>query len=158
MYAFLNKKIIIPLMALAFASTSVSIRAEDASLDSSYLEEGLKVPHIIRLMNNTHPLSHDLIGKEYTFHYRDDKNNSAYFVDGEYIEWWVPSEPVKRIRKVKYAAFKITDDIYFVTSHGTYSINPLPGPKSSPAFARFGSSSSPPPSVCEKAATWRWII
>ncbi len=115
MYSFLNKKTIIPLVALAFAGTSVSIRAEDASLDTAYLEEGLKVPHIIRLMNNTHPLSHDLIGKEYTFHYRDDKNNSAYFVDGEYIEWWVPSEPVKRIRKVKYAAFKITDDIYFVT-------------------------------------------
>ena len=27
----------------------------------------------------------------------------------------MPSEPVKMIRKVKYAAFKITDDIYFVT-------------------------------------------
>ena len=67
MYAFLNKKTIISLVALAFASTSVSILAQNTSLDTSYLEEGLEVPHIIRLMNNTHPLSHDLMARSTLF-------------------------------------------------------------------------------------------
>ncbi|MCB1661889.1 MAG: MoaF N-terminal domain-containing protein [Pseudomonadales bacterium] len=90
---------------------------ENEAYDASYLGEGLKTPPLIKLVNNTHPVTFDLIGKEYHISYDSfDKPfvAVAYFVDEQNLEWWVETDTVKTIRKAKYVVFKITPDIYFV--------------------------------------------
>lgn len=126
----LSRKTLIPFVALMLIGVPVSSQADDAASNSAALSEGLEVPHDIRLMDDTHPLTHDLAGREFTFHYPDDKVNAAYFADGAYLEWWVPSEPVRRIRRVKYAAFKIADGIYYVTWVDPQAM--APGPDDTP--------------------------
>jgi len=91
---------------------------DNEDYDMSYLQEGLKVTPIVKLMNDAHPVSYDLIGKEYHLNYGTlDKKlvAVAHVVDEHNLEWWVESDPVKKIRNVKHVVFKITEDIYYVT-------------------------------------------
>ena len=118
MLACLRKLTVVTFLPFLILAGPVSIQADSTSHDLSYLGEGLKVPPIVRLMDDTHPMSHDLIGKEYYFDYETadtELTAVAYFVDEQNMEWWVENDPDKLIRKVKYAAFKIRDDIYYVT-------------------------------------------
>ena len=90
--------------------------------DLSYLGEGLKAPALVDLMDNTHPVTHDFVGKVVYLNYEGTGSGSgdtlvtaAHFVDSQNMEWWVESVSRKHIRKAKYVIFEITKDIYFVT-------------------------------------------
>ena len=115
-----NNNVLIGLVTV-FSFFSFSIWAHDVrdneAYDASYLAEGLAAPPLIKLVNNTHPVTFDLVGKEYHVSYDSfDKPfvAVAYFVDEQNLEWWVETDAVKKIRKAKYVVFKITPDIYYV--------------------------------------------
>ena len=118
MRADLRKVTLVALLLFLITVFPVLIQADNTSEDMSYLGEGLKAPPVVRLMDNTHPVTRDLIGKEYHFNYETNDTELvavAYFVDEQNMEWWAETDPDKLTRKVKYAAFKIRDKLYYVT-------------------------------------------
>ena len=118
MNAYLWKLTVVTLMSFLISAGTTSLQADNTSHDMSYLGEGLKSPPVVKLMDNTHPLTQDLIGKEYHFNYETNDTELvavAYFVDEQNLEWWAETDPEKLVRKAKYAAFKIRENIYYVT-------------------------------------------
>lgn len=134
----ISHKAILFILYAVLAFSSFMVKGQDLA----YLGEGLMSPAIIDLMDETHPVSYDFVGKEIYLDYESTAAQpgeeslvaAARFVDGENMEWWVESETPKTIRNSKYVIFKISEGIYFVTWVDARASNELGPPTEASLF------------------------